>query len=376
MFALMQLIEARVGSASPIGLDVGPRMLRAAQLERKGSVWTVTRVASWSRREAERGPNISDGFAGRIRAGLSEAGFQGRQLVTGFSLPDVECHAIDLPAEGFASESPSYRDALRFELRRVINSDQRSVNLDYWRLPPSKTAGATAVGVALPGAEVEAALELARSLRLVCEQVDFTACALSRLGALLRRDGGAASVPGGREVWGVLDLGRRAVRLIVAVDEIPVLVRRVCDGAEHWTELIAETLGLSAEAAETHKCDYGIEHAESDAHRDAGSEIAGLVRGALETELGDLQREIERSYEYVMRCYPNRPAAPLLLTGGGASLKGLDRFLAGKLGVPVVSLDEAVGAVNSPLENASGVSGSLNAFGCAIGLALPGEILR
>lgn len=164
------------------------------------------------------------------------------------------------------------------------------------------------------------------------------------------------------------------LRLLVAVDETPVLVRNLGTGGDSWTSSVAESLQLSSEAAEIHKCDYGIAPRSEHDSNDPLSEIAGMIYKILRGDLDLVAAEIERSYEYIMRCYPDRPAGNVLLVGAGADLKGLDTFLAKKLGVNVTTLNQAVDQSDGALVYDQPSRKSLNPFGAAIGLAIEPEL--
>ncbi|MEE9294756.1 MAG: cell division FtsA domain-containing protein [Phycisphaerae bacterium] len=382
---LLRSITARP-ALSPIGLDVGPRCLRAAQLGRVDGQWRILRLAQWNRREAETGTGISPGFARRIQQALDQDGFRGRRLVVGLSIPDVELHTLEIPDRGDLSDAGKFADAARWELQRVSGIAPEQAASGYWRVPAGDGTRTTARGAVARREDVVALCELARSTRLDCERVDATSCALSRLGSLLRRRSGADP----QEVWSVLDVGSRMLRLVVAVGEVPVLVRNLGVGSQDWTRNVAESLQLSPEAAEIHKCDYGIATGSlrvgargmnPAAREDPSSQIAAMIFNILRGDLDLIVAEIERSYEYIMRCYPERPAGAVLLVGAGADLKGLDRYLAEQLGVDVTPLEQAVQQPDGSLivdqiagaRILSRTHQSLNAFGCAIGLAINTE---
>lgn len=354
---------------SPLGLDVGPRHLRAAQLERRGRQWRVLLAVGWRRRESETGPAVIDGFSKRIRQSLEQAGYRGRRVVAGLSIPEVELHALEIPERGDLQDAGKFREAVRWELERVGSIRAAESEAAYWRLPSSKRTRTTAIGAVARSPDVTAVEDLTQSLGLDCEQVDATACAIARLGAALRR--GDSVDP--QEVWSVMDIGYRMLRLVLCVGEVPVLVRYLDLGGQRWTENLAESLGLSPEAAEIHKRDYGIA---TDASRDApeaSSEIAAMIYKVLRPDFEAIVAEVERSYEYVMRCYPECPAGAMLAVGGGADLKGLVPYLSTELGIEVRCLQEAVSRPGSSLAGPPAMRESLNPFGCAIGLAIDSE---
>ncbi len=354
---------------SPIGLDIGQQSLRAAQLECKGHFWRVVRVTSWHRRESEAGPEIPEGLCRRIAQTLRQAGYRGRRVVAGLSIPEVELHTLEIPEHGDLKDPAKFADAVQWELERVAGVSSGRSASGYWRLPPSAAARTTAIGVVASATVVDAVGAMARTMGLDCDRVDASACALSRLGAVVHRS--TSDAP--QQVWSVLDVGHRTVRLILAVGETPVLVRQLGNGGERWTQTIAESLGLSVETAEVHKRDHGIACTAQDESGTSLSEVADMIEDVLRPDIDEIAGEVERSYEYVMRCYPDRQVGGMLLVGGGAALKGLDRYLATRLGIEVYGLREAVARAGTPLAADASLPEALDAYGCAIGLAVDPE---
>ncbi len=171
-----------------------------------------------------------------------------------------------------------------------------------------------------------------RDADLVCTQVDAAAAALARFGYL-------AAEWSGDLVWGLLDFGFRQTRLILCVDDLPVLVRHAGTGGQAWTKRVAEELQVSPKTAEFHKREAGIELVGRGVRGDAAaaprSELGAILTGILRSDLNAIAAEVKRSYEYVLSCYPSRRAGGLLMVGGGAALRNLPEFLTNALGIPV-----------------------------------------
>ena len=333
---------------TPVGVDVGLTGVRAAQLRLINGEWSLIRAVHWRLRRAEDQQQGVSTIQERLRKALRQNDFSGRALVFGLSQPDVELHALELPERGDKGGAAQIQAAARWEIERLGRFDEGTTETAIWRLPPGRGTRTTAMGVAAPKQVIGEIWNLCRSVGGDCRRIDAAACALSRAGVLLRP-------PNSEEVWGILDVGARAVRLILCVDEVPVLARALDGGGQGWTEIIAETLKVSTDSAELHKCDHGIRPPVSAGGSKAGPEgtepgdakqqagplgaVAEMIFSALGAELDRIAGEIERSYEYVLQCYPGRRAADLILAGGGAALKNLAACLAGRLGIGVALAD-------------------------------------
>ena len=342
---------------SPIGLDLGASAARAAQLRRTVDGWSVQRLVRWPVRrpvdadnaDGDASPSLvqaTQALATALRRSLRQRELTGRNLVAGLSQPDLELHTLELPPSTEGGPPDQAEAAARWEIERLSLFEEGTTETALWWLPrPPRGGGAvpTAMGVSAPRTIVTDVSNLCRATGAVCSQIDAAACGLSRAAAVLRP-------PSVNEIWGILDLGARATRLILCVDDVPVLARSFDGGGQGWTQQVAQALGVSPEAAERHKCDHGItfnatgrksgqaaddRQQANDAHDAPLAELANMVLSALTTDLGRITAEIVRSYEYVLECYRGRQAGDLVLAGGGAALKNLDGYLAGRLGITV-----------------------------------------
>ncbi len=363
---LLQKIVDRRTLVSPIGLDIGPTVVRAAQLERREERdWVVRRLTTIKRRDSETGITVSEGFSVRLRDTLREHGFQGYRVVAGLTTPEVELHSLELDAQGGMGDK--FANAVRWELERVMNSTETNTVTDYWKVPPTKMSRITAIGVVAPATHVQAATDIVHGMGMDCEQIDATICALSRLGSLIRRCRG--DDPDG--IWGMLDVGRRSLRLVLCAGDVPLLVRTLGSGCNSWSQSIAESLGISPEAAEVHKCQYGIDTAQPDSD-DASpeKEIASMIFDILRAELELVVSEVERSYGYAMHCYPDRAAGDMFLVGGGAPMSGLAEFLKSRLGIDVELIGDLVRGSGGSFSPDTGTGDSIGDYAAAIGLAI------
>jgi len=353
---------------------------------------------------------VNTALAIRLRHALRQGRFSGRSVVVGLSQPDLELHALELPdapdaagsGSGPGKENPSapgqaaakqIESAARWEIERLSRFAEGSTQTAHWRLPRGKgnrsaPGRTTAIGVAAPRNTVQKVWDLCREAGAECRRIDASACALSRGAAALRP-------PLPDEVWGVLDLGARAARLILCVDDVPVVSRALEAGGGQWTQMIADSLRVGMNSAELHKCDHGLHlqagplHARnapgesgrppqvndsSEAHGPL-SELGVMILTALRPNLERLASEVERSYEYVLQCYPGRTAGDLILAGGGANLRNLDAYLHNRLGIPVAAAQAYLGHPECRLRVASPdcLREPLGIHLSAIGLALDPE---
>ena len=238
-------------SVSPVGLDIGQTGARAAQLQRTDNKWQLSNAIHWRvRREEDRNRGIL-AIEDRLRRSIKQKDFIGRRLVVGLSQPDVELHALELPEKGQREVDQQIDKAARWEIERLSRFPEGMAETACWQFPKGRGTRTTAIGVAAATQTINDVWSACRRSGAECQRVDVSACALSRVGVLLRP-------PQADEVWGVLDLGARQSRLIICVDQLPVAARSIEDGGDRWTQRISEAIRVSLDSAELHKCDHGI----------------------------------------------------------------------------------------------------------------------
>ena len=362
---MLQVLTRSRTAVSPIGLDVGNRGVRTAQLVRTRNGWAVTGLArSSSRAGAE--PDAAR-QAEQVRSCVGRGAFRGRAVVAALAPTHIEHHALDLPAallEGGEQAS----QAVRHEIEQLMTLPEGEVETRHWRLPQTTVPAPNALGVAARRDQVRALTELCESAGLRCQAVDSPAAALCRLGTVLHpvRE---------NEVWGLLDLGEEQTRIVVCVDETPMIVRPLAAGGDTWTQLIASALEVSPQSAEVHKREHGIAlpgsgSAPAGGGPAPGSELAHMLLGALRAELNQLASGLKLSYEYALSCYPTREAGDLILVGSGAGLKNLPEFLSATLGILVRRASDLLQEAEARLNFGASQRDALQEYALAVGLAL------
>lgn len=331
MSMLAQLVSA--SKTTPIGLDVGAHGVRAVQLRRRSHAYAI-KVATKVERPTAFSESKGDepSVSGFIRDCLRQASFHGYDVRAGLSMPDIDFHALELPETIASQKEEEVENIVQWEVQRLTTRQDEKLVTGHWLLPASRPSSTNAIGLVAPEAVVMQVVDSCKDAGLACTQVDAAAAALARFGHLVAH--WSADV-----VWGLLDFGFRQTRLILCVDDVPVLVRDAGSGGDAWTKRIAETLRVSPKTAEFHKREAGIELVGRGVRGDAASaprsELGAILTGILRNDLNTIAGEVKRSYEYVLSCYPSRSAGGLLMVGGGAALRNLPEFLNDALGIPV-----------------------------------------
>lgn len=360
------VLLSKKSATTPIGIDVGRDAVRAAQLQRCGDVYKVTKLGSWKIPPGMILQN-DEQLVARLGAWLQQMGFHKRNCVLGLSAPDVEIHAMELPKSINPAQA---KQAARWEVERLMSFEEGTATIDYWPIPESRQMTSTAIGVAAAPHAFETLRPICDQAQFQCAGLDATPCALARFGSLYRGPVSKA------DVWGVLDLGARQTRLTICVSRVPILVRSFNNGGQKWTDQLSGALSVSAGAAERHKRDHGIGSVMQRRSNDrfsGGGPVAEMIYNVLRDDLDSVIAELERSYKYAIRCFSDRPCGPLLLVGGGAGMKNICSLLTEKLGIEVVvpTCEDAGGQCQLDFSAvASHLRDPLAQYAAAIGLSI------
>ncbi len=362
---MLKLATKKVSRVSAIGLDFGDSAIRAAQvINRRGMAEVVSVVQSDRPSADEQGekPEVESSSLKRL---LSSAGFRGKKIVFGLSSPEVEFHALDMKKQ----QVDEMHEAIKNEALRMANNATDQMEINYWMLPDTPAPVPNVMSVAAPTLYIEQALDACEQAGFNCQCVDVAPTALGRFVGKLKPWPASS-------VWGVLDVGQRQARLIIYVDHVPVLVRRVGTGVGEWISAISTALKVSESTARIQLFDHGVSlsnRGKTIAGETSGNELSEMLGGYLRRLLHDLTSEISRSYEYVLSSFPKRQADDLVLVGRGACVRGVSEYFAQGLGIEVRSASDYLEATDCRINFSSGKNLPLEMFGLAIGLAIEDE---
>ncbi len=351
---------------TPVGLDIGARGLRAAQLSPAKGGWTVVAASACERTGVPDGTDVLQPSAQLVRMVTSLERFRGREVVAVMSSPDLDYFSLELPKGVVDSESAQLERVVCAEVSRLMRGEDKEPVTRYWRSPAGKPPSPNVVGIGASPVAVRTLLTTMDEARLICSVVEPAALALARFGSVLCR-------PGEDELWGVLDLGEREARLVVCLGRVPVLVRAVGGGVGDWTRSVAATLDVGEKSAEVHLREHGVAAVggrESGEQRTSRGSLAGLMMGGLRSSLRSTTAEAERSVAYMRQCYPGRDLRGLIAVGRGSLIPNVVEYFSHSLGIEVMRASACLRGDRCELTYSSGHGQPLELVGLAIGTAL------
>ncbi len=339
-----------------VALDIGTSSLKVIQLE---IAPTGVKLLNAGLIEIEHNPLATDEekkakIVEAIQHLLKEKHIKAKRITLAVPGQSVISRFLKLPP---GSEGKVDR-IIRYEARNQISLPLDKMVIDYQVLRQSRW-GVDVILLAIKEKIVNDRLDLVDSIGLTPEVVDVTSLALFNsltYGQESRKD----------EVVTFINIGATTTDLGIQKDGMLHFTRSFPIGGNDLTEALCARLGIDFLEAERLKREVTIP-AES-ANKE---EKAHRISEAIDSFLKALVAEIRHSFDY----YQSQPDGALVnrivLSGGGARLRGLDEFLARKLRLQVEIADPLKNIQFDPSRLNSEMASSLT---IALGLALRGEV--
>jgi len=343
---------------TPIGIDVGSRAIKAAQLARVSGGWrlhaeAVLPLPAVTFDGATNHWGVSDATVARLLEVLDRRGFSGNKVVLSVPPSKLESDLLELPPR--ASGAP-IEEIARGEIARASSLAGAAFEMACWDLPaPERSTDATAVlAVAVRHADAETLIDPFERGGANVVALDTASWALCRS---MRPCAGLAGT-----ATAVVDVGFAGSTLVLLGDGRVFYQRHLREagvGALHRT--VAERFEGPEDAARLLLTDPS---APGDPARLAW--IRKLISGYVEHLIDELQV----SFAFAAHRYPAFPLKKLLLTGGGAALAGAADSIRSRLPVEV-AVPRAAEQVDVPQELCGCADSIVHAT--AIGLAMHGR---
>lgn len=309
---------------SPIGVDIGRRFIKAAQMQGR-------RLVAWACIERRRGDGpVSPQEAAELFAAIGRSPFRGRNVVLAAPNDKLLAGIMELPPR---SSGAPLELLAKSELARRHDADADAMEMACWDLPtPARAANRTyMMAVACKHADSTSMLDLFEAKGFSVQAIDVQAIAVARAcGPMLKDLGGTGAI---------LDVGHDASRLVLMYEGIVVYERNLpkCGLA---TIPATDQPGMVATGQKNAEC--GMQNAESlgqtqwavlTPNEPAAQATAhdNFQARLFETMAGEMNIPLS----YIVNQYPQAAVRRLLLIGGGAMLDGLESFLASRLGIEV-----------------------------------------
>lgn len=309
-------------SDTPIGIDIGSRTIKAAQLRAHETGHEITGLAMIPRQQA--GANVTCDDIVHLRHVLHRQGFVGRRLV--LAVPDEQLLRGHLDLPSGVSGAPVAQMA-RMELARIHHVEPQTFEMVHWGLSgndKSQTPGQI-VAVACPHQAADQLLETVEGCGLEVWALDVRTAAAARTCQPLTLPAPALTA--------ILDLGWSSTKLMLVSGRTVIYERLLKSDLGSLTRSLTQRFALTDEAA----CQI-INHVGFQLEQDAGDLDAAslqVIHRILSGYFCGLAEELEAPFAYAAHQYMQEGIQRLLLVGGGAGISGLVDHLAGALHMEV-----------------------------------------
>jgi type IV pilus assembly protein PilM len=298
-----------------IGLDLSDLSVKVFQLEKKGS---LHKIRSYNTKEIRAGL-IKDGkIIDKVQVGkiIAEAVKQAgpkkintKKVISSIPETKVFLRMISIPkmSEEEASE------AVKWELEASIPLSVDQVYYD-WQFLDETDGKQNILTVAAARETVDDLLETLELAGLTPVGIELESIASVR--SLVPQNSNKV------ESFFVIDIGSDETSFIIAQGSVPYFTSSIPFSSFGLTDVISKTFNSTREEAEKIKISRGIEHFSGD------STIFNSVKPFLE----NLSVEIEKTIDFYQNMSKSKDKIEkIIVSGGGANLKGLVPYLAARL---------------------------------------------
>ncbi|MEW5910217.1 MAG: type IV pilus assembly protein PilM, partial [Thermodesulfobacteriota bacterium] len=340
-------------TASVIGLDIGSRYIKAAEILKTGAGYTLKRfgMSSIEPNAIEEGTiKDPDHVAATIKTLLSENKFKNKNIATsigGYSVIVKKINVQNMPES-------QLQESIQFEAEQYIPFDINDVNLDFQILGENEN-NPTQMNVLLVAARkdmIEEYVHLIEMAGLNPAIVDVDAFALQNIYEL--------NYPVENQNVALIDIGAGKTSLNILKGNSSEFIRDISFGCNQVNNQIMNTFNCSFEESETLK--FG---------KASDNRTAEEVNEIILSVISDWSREIRRAFDFYYSSNPDDQIQRIILSGGGTHIKELHRILTDETGSEVTILNPlaniSVGEISIGSKNITAIAPQASiCFGLAL----------
>lgn len=314
-----------------VGLDLGASTIKAVEIDRTQAGWKVTRACSMPTPKS----TIKDGvvtdpntIGDAIHQLLKDNHIAATSAVIGAAGASVVVRSVRIPKMPEAV----LRKSIKFEAGRYVPSSIEDSFIEFEIMGDAEDGSMDVLVVAAPKDIVESRVRACEAAGLDVEIVDVEAFAMYR--SIVEAD---PTHTFNDEVIALVDVGAHTTNVSVVTKGVFSMTRSIPQAGETLTEALANYFKLSEEDAESGKAQLDLQVLIGD-----GKPIENPPLRVIQPHVDDLIREIRRSLNYFQsqqtEAGQSQTVDKVVLSGGGAALKGLAEYMQHKLGMEVLRL--------------------------------------
>lgn len=340
---------------SVIGLDVGSRIIKAAQLSWDQGRYRIEALALLPRTET--GESIQQEEVRHLKRTLQRQGFQGAKVVLAVRDQELLRGSIELPPG--VTGAPVAQMA-RMELSRMHHLAPDAFEMMYWEMPLKDhgTSVNRMIAVGCAHDVANAHLDEFERARMDVAALDVRSAAAARSCSAL-----TAPMPA---ITAILDLGWSSTTLLLACGS-SIIYERVLESPS--LQVLAEMLGKRFNLLDKTACQVidAVGFSATEQIDDLDQKSVEVVRQMLVQHTGKMVEELKVPFAYANHQLSAEGIQRLLLIGGGASIPGFAQHLESS-----VEIEVRQAAPGDVMENSPEIKTKVDnpAMMVAVGLAM------
>ena len=300
------------------GLDIGTNAVRVVQLGRSGNGCNLQHYGYApvdSKISGSDSPEAKRKLGEVIMTAVGQAGIKTPNVAIGLPSSKTFSTIIDVPK---VSEQ-ELRATMKYQVDQYIPMAIDEAKVDWALLGDSLRAQnqyeVLLTSVANSYAEERLEFIEGLGLNVIAEEPDPI--------AMVR-----ALMPSGvQDARLILDMGENSADLAVVYGDAPRLVRTIPNGLQSLVRSAVQNLNVQEDQARQFIIKFGL----------APDRLDGQVVRAIDTVLDSFASELTKSIKFFQTRYPSVAISGILLSGFGASVPQMDRYIATKTGIQAVA---------------------------------------
>ena len=305
-----------------VGIDIGTHSIKLVQLKRVGKAYQLQHfgIMPLIPETIVEGTITNAGAViEAIRNLVRMENLKTKEVATVISGPSVIVKKIRVPQ----MTEKELAENIQWEAEQHIPFEISEVNIDFQILPQVELSGEKSdnqldvVLVAAKKSKVEDYTSLILEAGLTPVVVDIDVFALENEYELNNDIEG--------NIIALVDIGASTMNINILKGNVTIFQRDIAIGGNRYTAALQREFGVSYEQAEALKMGVGFTE-------NRGKEQVLAVMAVVSEEMSD---EVQRSLEFFRSTTSEEAVDKVMLSGGCAKIKGLDRFLTNRLGVAV-----------------------------------------
>jgi type IV pilus assembly protein PilM len=339
--------------------DLGSTAIKVVHLKPSGNKYTLLKwgVIPYTESGSEISPqdrkNLSTARLGEF---LAKEKLVTKNVVTSVAGNQVIVRYVKFPK----LSREELNKTIQFEAEPYIPFDIKEVDLSFHILGEVTEEGQKKMETILVAAKkdiIQGRLETLNELNLRPVVIDLDAFALVNAYEI-------SSDPANPETVLLINIGANVTNMAIVENQIPRVVRDVFISGSSFNKAIQRNMSCDVKTAEDMKLRYGllVTVEEKEKTLAENQKEALQVSTAMTPIARDLLAEVHRSIDFYISQNPERSIARILLSGGSANLKNLDKYFSQELKISV--------ELFNPLKNVEGGESVPPNIACQLAVAV------